>query len=77
MKANGEDVKVVQELVRHSTSNIATTMNLYAQPFSADARRAQARLVEMVRKAPIAVRELRFPQGNSPSSRESILEPRD
>jgi integrase len=51
LKANGEDVKVVQELCRHATPGI--TMGLYAQAFSEDARRAQNRLVEMVRQAPL------------------------
>ena len=51
LKANGEDVKVVQELCRHATPGI--TMALYAQAFSDDARRAQNKLVEMVRQAPL------------------------
>lgn len=51
LKANGEDVKVVQELCRHATAGI--TMALYAQAFSDDARRAQNKLVEMVRHAPL------------------------
>ncbi|HTD54574.1 MAG TPA: site-specific integrase, partial [Silvibacterium sp.] len=51
LKANGEDVKVVQELMRHS--NITTTMNLYAQAFSDDARAAQTKIIELVRTAPI------------------------
>ncbi len=54
LKANHEDVKVVQELLRHA--NITTTMNLYAQAFSDDAREAQGKIVEMVRKAPLPVR---------------------
>jgi len=51
LKANGEDVKVVQELCRHA--NPSTTMALYAQAFSEDARRAQGKVVEMVRRAPV------------------------
>ena len=54
LKANHEDVKVVQELLRHAT--ITTTMNLYAQAFSDDAREAQGKIVEMVRRAPLPVR---------------------
>ena len=54
LKANGEDVKVVQELMRHS--NITTTMNLYAQAFSDDARAAQTKIIELVRTAPIPQR---------------------
>ncbi len=49
LKANGEDIKVVQELCRHA--NPGTTMGLYAQAFTADARRAQGKVVEMVRRA--------------------------
>jgi hypothetical protein len=44
----------VQELMRHS--NITTTMNLYAQAFSDDAREAQAKIIELVRTAPIPQR---------------------
>jgi integrase len=54
LKANGEDMKVVQELMRHS--NITTTMNLYAQAFSDDAREAQTKIMELVRTAPIPQR---------------------
>jgi integrase len=49
LKANGEDVKVVQELLRLANPRI--TLELYAQAYSDDARRAQNRVVEMVRKA--------------------------
>lgn len=55
LKANGEDVKVVQELCRHA--NPSTTMALYAQAFSADARRAQGKVVEMVRRAHVPPRK--------------------
>ncbi|MGB2635151.1 MAG: site-specific integrase [Candidatus Acidiferrum sp.] len=51
LKANGEDVKVVQELCRHASPGI--TLGLYAQAFSEDARRAQNKLVEMVCRAPL------------------------
>lgn len=51
LKANGEDVKVVQELCRHANPN--TTLRLYAQAYTADARRAQGKIVEMVRNAPL------------------------
>ena len=56
LKANGEDVKVVQELCRHA--NPSTTMALYAQAFSADARRAQGKVVEMVRRAHVPPRKI-------------------
>jgi integrase len=56
LKANGEDVKVVQELCRHASPII--TMGLYAQAFSEDARRAQGKVVEMVRRAPVPAQKV-------------------
>jgi integrase len=50
---NKEDVKVVQELMRHSNPN--TTLRLYAQASSERLRDAQNRIVEMVRNAPLPV----------------------
>ena len=55
LKANGEDMKVVQELLRHS--NISTTMDLYAQAFSEDAREAQSHVIDMVRNAPLSAQK--------------------
>jgi len=52
--ANKEDVKVVQERLRHATP--AMTLGLYAQAFSESARQAQSKIVEMVRKAPLPER---------------------
>ncbi len=49
LKANGKDVKVVQELCRHANPN--TTLALYARAFSDDARQAQGKVVKMVRRA--------------------------
>jgi integrase len=46
LKANGEDVKTVQELLRHA--NILVTMNLYAQAITDVKRKAQSRLVSML-----------------------------
>jgi integrase len=40
---NGEGIKVVQELLRHSSCRI--TLDVYAQAVSADKRRAQSRVV--------------------------------
>jgi integrase len=40
---NGEEIKVVQELLRHSSSKI--TLDIYAQAVNADKRRAQSRVV--------------------------------
>jgi integrase len=47
LKANGEDVKVVQELLAHANSQI--TLNIYAQAVSSDKRKAQSKVVEMIR----------------------------
>ncbi len=47
LHANGEDVKVVQELLRHSSSRI--TMDVYAQAQTPAKRAAQQKVVEMVR----------------------------
>jgi integrase len=46
LKANGEDVKTVQELMRHS--NYWVTMNLYAQAITQNKREAQSRVVNML-----------------------------
>ena len=40
---NGEEIKVAQELLRHSSCRI--TLDIYAQPVSLDKRRAQSRVV--------------------------------
>ena len=47
LKSNGEDVKVVQELLRHSTSRM--TLDTYTQALSPDKRAAQSRVVGMIR----------------------------
>ena len=47
LHANGEDVKVVQELLRHSSSRI--TMDVYAQAQTPAKRAAQQKVVEMMR----------------------------
>ena len=41
---NGEEIKVVQELLRHSSCKI--TLDIYAQAVNADKRRAQSRVVQ-------------------------------
>jgi integrase len=46
LKANGEDVKTVQELLRHANSLV--TMNLYAQAVTQTKRDAQSRVVSML-----------------------------
>ena len=47
LKANGEDVKVVQELLRHASSRV--TLDIYAQAQMPAKRAAQQKVVEMVR----------------------------
>jgi len=46
LKANGEDIKTVQELLRHANSLV--TMNLYAQAVTKVKRKGQSRLVSML-----------------------------
>ncbi len=48
LTANDENVKVVQELLRHASSK--TTMDVYAQARMQDKRRAQLRIVKGLRK---------------------------
>jgi integrase len=47
LHANGEDVKVVQELLRHGSARI--TMDVYAQAVTPAKRRAQGKVVTMLR----------------------------
>lgn len=47
LKANGEDVKVVQELLRHASVRI--TMDVYVQAMTPAKRAAQQKVVEMIR----------------------------
>jgi integrase len=46
LKAKGEDVKTVQELLRHATS--AVTTNVYAEGVTELKRKAPHRIVRMV-----------------------------
>src|SRR5882757_6089937 len=48
LKANGEDIKVVQELLRHASARI--TMDIYAQAVTTAKREAQSRIVKMIRE---------------------------
>jgi hypothetical protein len=45
-KGNGEDLKVVQELMRHA--NISVTLNIYAQAITQTKRDAQSRVVSLL-----------------------------
>jgi site-specific recombinase XerD len=44
--ANGEDIKVVQELMRHGSARI--TVEIYSQAITKIKRRAQTRIVRMI-----------------------------
>lgn len=46
LKASGEDVKVVQELMRRA--NITTTMNIYTRAFVPAKRRSQSKAVDVL-----------------------------
>jgi hypothetical protein len=46
LKANGEDVKTVQELLRHANSRI--TLDVYTQAVSSTKRAAQSKVVRMM-----------------------------
>ena len=46
LKANGEDVKVVQELLRHASYKV--TMDTYTQAIGSDKRLAQSRVIQML-----------------------------
>ena len=46
LKANGEDVKVVQELLRHASYKV--TMDTYTQAIGSDKRLAQSRVIQMI-----------------------------
>ncbi len=48
LKSNGEDIKVVQELLRHAT--IKMTLEVYAQAVTPAKRQAQSRVVGMLRE---------------------------
>jgi len=46
LRANGEDLKVQQELLRHA--DIRTTMNVYTQAMSDQKRQAHTKIVRLV-----------------------------
>lgn len=46
LKSSGEDIKVVQELMRHA--NITTTMNVYTKALTPAKREAQRRVVDIL-----------------------------
>jgi len=46
LKANGEEVKTVQELLRHANSRI--TLDVYTQAVTSNKRAAQSKVVRMM-----------------------------
>ena len=46
LKANGEDIKTVQELLRHAT--VKMTLEVYAQAVTPAKRKAQSKVAEML-----------------------------
>jgi hypothetical protein len=56
--ANGENVKVVQELMRHANSR--TTLDVYSQAKIRTKREAQQRIVQMIRPDDEVVCDMRM-----------------
>jgi site-specific recombinase XerD len=48
LKANGEDIKTVQELLRHAT--VKMTLEVYAQAVTPAKRQAQSKVAEMLKE---------------------------
>jgi integrase len=48
LKANGEDIKVMQELLRHAT--IKVTLEVYAQAVTPAKRQAQSKIAGMLKE---------------------------
>ena len=66
LRANGEDIKVQQELMRHA--DVRTTMNLYTQALSSQKRAAQEKIVQMVLTegaVPLPCKRLQNTESNS------------
>jgi len=60
LKANGEDVKTVQELLRHANSRI--TLDVYTQAVNSNKRAAQSKVVRMMVSDGGQKREEKYPQ---------------
>jgi integrase len=69
LHANGEDVKVVQELLRHSSAKI--TMDVYAQAVTEAKRTAQHRVVACLRSQDTVAAPALCPQ-NVPGAEASV-----
>ena len=63
LKANGEDVKVVQELLRHATAKM--TLDTYTQALSPQKRAAQSKVVGMIRPKECVSSVYRGTEGDS------------
>ena len=55
MRANGEDVKTIQELLRHA--NFKVTMDVYTQAITETKRKAHSRVVSQILRAKTTVEE--------------------
>lgn len=71
LKANGEDVKVVQELLRHASAKI--TLDVYAQAVTLDKRNAQSKIAGMLREKMGAKEEEPLLDPSGPSSISGML----
>jgi hypothetical protein len=60
LKANGEDVKTVQELLRHANSRI--TLEVYTQAVTSHKRAAQSKVIQMM--VPIVGKKRRHKRWN-------------
>ena len=60
LKANGEDVKTVQELLRHANSRI--TLEVYTHAVNSNKRAAQSKVVRMMVPDVGQTREEKYPQ---------------
>jgi len=70
LKANGEDVKVVQELLRHAT--VKMTLEVYAQAITPAKRNAQSKVVGMLRGVATKPKSLLDPCGPSSNLAKTI-----
>ena len=63
LKANGDDVKTVQELLRHANSRI--TLDVHIQAVSATKREAQSKVVRMIIPGVGQTSEEEYPQASA------------
>ena len=71
LKANGEDVKTVQELLRHANSRI--TLEVYTQAVTSNKRAAQSKVVKMMVPNRVGFRYKRlFRRSGRPRQRAQI-----